>query len=91
MGRERPPGGGVGHISRSRGGSLTPQLPCTAPLSGGRNRRHRMCVPQDEGARDRQAIEEVAVTCEGRYSNIGAPTFVIHRESWEGAKLTLGS
>ena len=49
-GRERPPERTWGHVSRSRGGSLTPQMLCTDIWRGGINRRHSTSGTEHDAA-----------------------------------------
>ena len=49
-GRERPPERTWGHVSHSRGGSLTPQMLCTDIWRGGINRRHSTSGTEPDAA-----------------------------------------
>ena len=49
-GRERPPERTWGQVSRSRGGSLTPQMRCTDIWRGGINRRHSTSGTEHDAA-----------------------------------------
>ena len=49
-GRERPPERTWGHVSRSRGGSLTPQMLFTDIWRGGINRRHSTSGTEHDAA-----------------------------------------